>query len=149
MSQTTPTGTPPPAESTSPNSDQPPRPESDARFFLIVGVLMLVIIALLSGLWLRAHLRTAQLEAQVIAAHADRAKLEDFLKSYLLQNPPPQVVRGELTSRPAVLDGKDISLLRLGAEPAAKLGLRPGDVLVVDPPAASGPASRTAPAKLE
>ena len=139
MTDTTPTGTLPPA--------QPASPPSDARFFLIVGVLMLTIIALLSGLWLRAHLRKAQLEAQVLSARADRAKLEDFLKSYLLQNPPPQVIRSELTTRPAVLDGKDITLLRLDADLAVKLGLRPGDVLTVDPPAASGPASMPAAAQ--
>jgi hypothetical protein len=137
MSQITPTGAPPPA--------QPTPPQSDARFFLIVCVLMLTIIALLSGLWLRAHLREAQLEAQVLSARADRTKLEDFLKSYLLQNPPSQVVRSELTTRPAVLDGAAITLLGLSADRAAKLGLRPGDVLTVDQPAASGPASMPAP----
>ena len=85
----------------------------------------------------------------MIAARADRAKLEDFLKSYLMQNPPPQVVRSELTTRAAVLDGKDITLLRLSADQAIKLGLRPGDVLTVDHPAASAPASMPAAAKLE
>lgn len=144
MTLTPPTDDLPPTEPAPAPANLPARPEGDGRFFLIVGALMLTIIALLSGLWLRTHLRNAQLEAEVVAARSRRAKLEDFLKAYLLQNPPPEIIRGELATRPAVLDGKDITLLRLNAELAAKVGLRPGDVLTVDPPAASAPASMSA-----
>lgn len=141
MTQTSPAGGPAEPDPTHAGPQQGPRPEDNTRFFLVVALLMLVIIALLSGLWLRAHLRAARLEAQVISARASGAKMEDFLKAYLTQNPPAEVVRGEPATRPAVLDGEAIAALRLSAEQATRLGLRPGDVVVVDPPATSGPAS--------
>lgn len=143
MTQTTP-AKPAEPDQASAGPQQGPRPEDNTRFFLVVALLMLLIIALLSGLWLRAHLRAARLEAQVISARASGAKMEDFLKAYVIQNPPAEFVRGQLATREAVLDGKATTLLRLSAEQAAKLGLGPGDLLVVDPPAADGPASMAA-----
>jgi hypothetical protein len=118
-------------------SDQPvvagDSPHADQRFFYLVIALLLLIIALLGGLWVSTRARALQAERL-----ADRLSRQEeggriLLRELLKEQPlPVRVYRAGLASRPATLDDKTVSVLHLPARMAETLGFLPGDVVVVE-----------------
>ena len=64
-----------------PNDQAKGRPqEPNVRFFMIVGVLLLIIIALLAGLWLRERVRATASELDLGRLRARNEYLEAMIK---------------------------------------------------------------------
>jgi len=118
--------------------NQTPR-RSDANFLIVAGALVVMILALLAGLWLKADRRAKAAEAQLA-----RCRTEMGLIRGLLQSTPliPGVNREDLPTRQVVLDGKSVRALRLSAAGAGQIGLKPGDVVLVDQPPSTAPSTQ-------
>ena len=147
---------------------RPPAPPAAAgsRYLLLVGGLLVLIIALLAVLWVRERQQRVAAQRDLQQARAalqriggqDRAGSlgEALLKGKLLarraggQSGMQPVDRANLPAEQARLDGQPVTVLRLGAAGGQRLGLAPGDVIVVSeappeaepgapaPPAANG-----------
>jgi cbb3-type cytochrome oxidase subunit 3 len=125
-------------------SEPPPqRPaQPEARFFLITAALLLLIIALLAVLWLRAHNRALAAETQALQLR-DQTDAQALLSRLMRDKPVYMTVpREALATRPVELDGRQVLALRLPTELAEALGFRPGEVILVEP----APTPATAPA---
>jgi len=128
---------------------QVPRPgdrrETDERFLLLVGALMLVIMALLAGLWLRAHVRATRAELRLKPLVKRNSDLEETLKGLVLSKGfPAKVDRAGLASQPVRIDGRPVGALRLPAGMAESLGFEAGDVIIVEQRTASRPRAKAA-----
>ncbi|HET6427859.1 MAG TPA: AbrB/MazE/SpoVT family DNA-binding domain-containing protein [Phycisphaerae bacterium] len=128
-------------------NDQAPTPaRNETTFLMIAGGLMVLIMALLAGLWLKASRRAAAAEDQLAQLRRrDAASLAEFKE--LLRSQPliPAVDRDALPTREAVLDGKPVRAFRLPADVAERIGLAPGDVVLVEPAPATAPSTGPAP----
>jgi len=127
-------------------NEKPPTPEegTDSKFVFVVGALMLLIVVLLAGLWLRERRRA-------LAAERDATALRGRLKGPTV---PPAMRRAlqaqfeelifqrdALPKRAVTLNGRATEAFGLSAKAAAAIGgFRPGDVIVVQPPAATASA---------
>lgn len=129
------------------SDDSRPRPgPPDTRFLILVGTLLLAIIAILAGLWLRAHRRALRAEGQVASlqpladAHALGQRYVQELPKYL------SVPREALATRSVTLDGRTAQALRLPAAVGRLIGFEPGDVILVEPTATTAGAADSRPA---
>jgi LPXTG-motif cell wall-anchored protein len=122
--------------------EKPPTGPTNTTFLTIVGVLLVMIIALLSGLWLRERTRAGRAEAdlrRLVQAHRDlvgrnenlRAMAQGLLGKEALRL---SIDRAGLQTRPVRLDGREVTALSLPADLAEAVGFAPGDVIVVEMP---------------
>ena len=124
---------------------------SEGKHYAIVGGLLVLIILLLSALWLRE--RRARVRAQ-----RDLATLrEDAAGRLQLQAAMGRMIRGgaaadrrplpreDLPRETVRWNGQTREVLRVSAAAGRRIGLRPGDAVVVSADPASAPAA-TAPA---
>lgn len=128
-------------------SETPPPTSSDTRFLVIAMALMVVVTALLAGLWLNMRLRAIRAERELARLKPELRKslnataaFERLLKVGAVTMP---VDRESLPAVAVKLDGRDVKALELEAGTGASLGFAPGDVIIVRPPP---PATSTAPA---
>ena len=132
---------------------------TDTKFVMIAGSLLLVIIALLAGLWASMRTRAMRAERDVTALRTQLKfatgagvrfscapgsfdeVLQQMTSKAMLRH---KVQRENLRSERVHLNGRDVKALRLPADAAEKFGFSPGDVIIVDEPA---PTTTTAPNK--
>ena len=123
-----------------------PAPQAPARFLFIVGVLMVMIVALLAGLWLRARIRATTAEFAAAQLQDRNDKLEALLGRILLGGAiQPKVARDSLQTKPVRIDGREVTALRLPAAMAKTWGFEPGDVILADRAAAAATTTATQP----
>ena len=129
-------------------SETPPPASSDTRFMVAAMALMVVVTALLAGLWLSMRVRAfraegelARLRPQLRRGRDVTALFERALKEGSLL--APVVDRDSLPAVAVKLNGRDVKALEVDARTGESLGFAPGDVIIVQPPA---PATATAPA---
>lgn len=116
--------------------------QSDNRFSIAVAILMLLIVALVTTLWLRANRRALNAELQVQQLLVQDQKLQSMLQQLLLQKPPQfNIVRQTLPTRKATLDGRPVQALVLASDLGQMIGFEPGDVILVAEKPAAGPTS--------
>lgn len=113
-------------------------------FAYTVGVLLLVIVAALTGLTLRLHRRTRVLEADLRDAQTRLRDAEQSVQilGESIPDLSPRLPREALRRSAVTLNGQATSVLELPAATGRTWGLRPGDVVRVSPPtgeAAGGP----------
>ena len=119
--------------------------EIDTRFMIIAGSLMLLIIALLAGLWLRMRVRAIRAEselAQLRPMVRNKQDVKMLLAESLRRNPIHITVqRDSLKTEQVNINGLDVKALRLPANAAEIIGFRPGDVIIVEktPPTTTAP----------
>ncbi len=131
---------------------QGPNDGSDTRYLIIAGVLLVVIIASLSVLWVKE--RRARFEAQCRAAELklDNDRLQDVMGKILIGNSAGAVRpirREDLPARTINIAGTARRLLQISPEAGGRFGFAPGDLIEVSPespPPAAQTASATAPA---
>lgn len=120
----------------------------DSRFAIIAGALMLLIIALLAGLWLRMRARAMRAESELAQLRPMVRNKQDvqMLLAESLRRHPLQVTvqRESLKTEQVHLNGRDVKALHLPADAAETFGFMPGDVIIVDKPP---PTTTTAPNK--
>ncbi len=131
-----------------------PAASTDGRYLLIVGGLLLAIIVILAALWLRERQAAVSARADLARLRArgvGQARLQQALGRMMAASRPAgrgagvrAIPREDLPSETVRWNGRPRTVLRLGAGAGRRIGLEPGDVIVVSPPA-SGPA--TAPAR--
>ncbi len=110
-----------------------PAPQAPGRFVFIVGVLMVMIVALLAGLWLRARIRATTAEFAAAQLRERNDKLEALVGRILLGGAiQPAVARSSLQTKAVHVDGREITALRLPAAMAKTWGFEPGDVILAD-----------------
>jgi len=126
---------------------QPPRPAGgDARHYAIVGTLLLLIIVLLGTLWLRERKAVSTLGRELDAARRNagaQAQLQALLG---------RAMTGRATTRPLARDDLPVETVTWNGAPrpvrhispaaGERLGLKPGDVIVVSPPPATRPTTQ-------
>ena len=121
--------------------------EIDTRFAIVAGVLLLVIIALLAGLWLRMRTRALRAERDAAALRSQLKfatgagvrftgspeSLDAMLQQMASKAMRRQAVRREsLETKQVHLNGRDVQVLRLPVDTAERFGFSPGDVIIVD-----------------
>ena len=126
-------------------TSKPPAQEVNVRFLMIVGVLMMMILALLTGLWLRERVRAARAELALSRVTGRHADLERMVRQLVMaKSLPLQVGREGLAAETVRLNGREVTALRLPPELAEIIGFKGGDVILCDQPPATTTA--TAPA---
>ena len=133
--------TPPP-----PTTPTPAPGNSDAKYLLVVAGLMMTIVILLSVLWIRERRSVAilQRELEIARRGAMRGDLKGALANMLAGQAEPQaraLQRDDLPAQTVTWNGQPRTVLSVSAAAGQRLGLRPGDVIVVAPPPATGPAT--------
>jgi hypothetical protein len=130
---------------------EPSRPGVEPWFAYTVGLLLLLVVAALTGLSLRLYTRARAAEGRAAMAQSrlDQQQGALSLLGEHLTELSFRLDRRKLPARPARLDDREITLLEASAAQGEQVGLMPGDVLYVSarPPAASAPvgSSTTAP----
>ena len=122
---------------------------TDTKFVIITGSLLLVIIALLAGLWASMRTRAMRAESDVTALRSQlkfatgagvrfsgtpgspEAMLQQMVSKAMRRH---KVQRENLQTEQVNLNGRDVKALRLPADAAEKFGFMPGDVIIVDKP---------------
>ena len=129
-------------------SETDPPTSSDTRFLVAAMALMVVVMALLAGLWLsmraratRAEGELARLRPQLRRGRDMTALFERAFKDGSLTI--PLVDRDSLPAVAVKLNGQDVKALEVDARMGESMGFVPGDVIIVQPPV---PATSTAPA---
>jgi len=157
------TDTPPSNESPSAPATQPDNAEP--RYLLLVGGLLVLIIALLAFLWLQERGRRQRAQTNLQAAQAKLKKVQAVLglpgglasdaeaaRRFLRgaagargggADGVAPVDRADLPAERGQLNGHPVTVLRLGAAGAKRLGFEPGDVIVVSEPLPKQPAQMT------
>ena len=133
-------------------NDQPvnarPPAQTDTRYLLIVGILMLLIVVSLAVLWVTERNRRLTAETRAANAAATQQKIQGLLGQAVFgggQGSARPIDREDiLTIGEATLDGRQVRALTVKSDAGWRVGLRPGDVLIV---AEESPA--TAPAGAE
>jgi len=144
------------------DSVEPAKGAGDARFNIVVAVLLVLIMASLSGLWLiernrrvRAERALADFQGQQLQA---QALLSQFAAAHAKEQSPGPAGAGEsfrresLESEAVVMEGKDRTMFKISPDAGEKLGFRAGDIIfVADRPAKTiikptGPESESRPA---
>ena len=149
MENTTPT---PPTTQTpitpTPTPTTPPAGgNSDARYLLVVAGLMMTIVILLSVLWIRERRNVAYLQEQLQIARQGsmRGDIQGALQRMLAGQAEPQAQalhRDDLPAQTVTWNGQPRTVLSVSAAAGQRMGLEPGDVIVVAPPPATGPATQ-------
>lgn len=112
----------------------------DAKFFITIAVLLVLIIATLAALWMRE--RSARRDAQ--------SAMPDQLKSLLAQldvahmPSTASIDRADLQVRTVNLDGESRQAFTITPAVGERMGFLPGDVVIVAQPA-SQPAMQASP----
>lgn len=144
------------------DSLEPPRGSSDTRFNLIVAVLLVLIIASLSGLWLIERNRRVRAERALADFQSQQLQAQALLSQFAGSHAPGVVVpgaaaegqtfrRSELPSEAVVMEGKDRTMFKISPDAGERLGFQAGDIVfIADRPAKtiikpSGPKSDTRP----
>ncbi len=128
-----------------------PAKGADTRFISSVLILLMVVIVLLTGLWLRAYKRQLNAEIQANQTTLQYQKMQ-MLAQQVLANKPLQfsIDRASLPHGKAIVNDREVDALLLPPSLAKALGFRDGDVIVVEEPSATQPSSApsTAPAEV-
>jgi hypothetical protein len=123
--------------------DQPKaKPSDDAKFFVTIAVLLVLIIATLSALWIRE--RSTRREAERALAQSSQF-MPNQLNSILAQMsvgraqsmPAKPIDRADLQTGTVSLDGQDRPVFRISASAGGRMGFLPGDVVIVSMPASA------------
>jgi hypothetical protein len=138
----TPPPTPTPAPTPAPGS-------SDAKYLLVVAGLMMTIVILLSVLWIRERRNVAHYQNQLQIAHQNsiRSDQQAALASMLagkIESRARALQRDDLPAEVITWNGQPRTVLRVSAAAGQRLGLWPGDVIVVASPPATEPATQPA-----
>ena len=129
-------------------SETPPPSSSDTRFLVAAMALMVVVTALLAGLWLSMRARAIRAEGELarLRPQLRRGRVMTALFERALKEGSLTIPIGDRDSLPAVavkLNGRDVKALELDARTGESLGFAPGDVIIIHPPP---PTTATAPA---
>ena len=129
-------------------SETPPPASSDMRFLVAAMALMVVVTALLAGLWLSMRARAIQAEGELarLRPQLDSGRYITALFERALKEGSvtmPIVDRDSLPAVAVKLNGQDVTALEIDARTGASLGFAPGDVIIIQPPT---PTTATAPA---
>ncbi len=125
---------------------QPASSNISPVFAWVILGLMLLIIATLSALWYRERSARVAAQGDLAAMAAQYQKLQQTIGSFLGGAAvPPQasakpVDRDDLTPQNVALDGKARSAYTISAKAGERIGFQSGDVIIISPAAASGPA---------
>jgi hypothetical protein len=118
---------------------QPAPPETRSKDAMLIIALLVVIAVTLGGLWLMERGRTNRAIAQAHmlgqAMQDTQTKLSKAGAIIASQAAATQVIRSELASCPATLDGQAVTLYTLPARNGRAIGFDPGDVILVAQPA--------------
>lgn len=129
--------------------ENPRPPGVEPWFAYTIGVLLLAVIAGLTGLSLRLYSRARLAEARAAAAQSsfDQQQRALSMLGEHLTELGVRLDRRSLPARPAKLDGHDVTLLEATAVQGEQIGLRAGDLLLVQerPTTASAPAAPEGP----
>ncbi len=146
MENTTPT---PPTPQTPPSpTTPPPAPGStDARYLLVVAGLMMTIVILLSVLWIRERQNVAHLRDQLQIARQGsiRGDLQGAMARMLAGQAEQQaraLQRDDLPAQTVTWNGQPRTVLSVSTAAGQRMGLEPGDVIVVATPPAAAPTSQ-------
>lgn len=137
-----------PTTATAPAPATTPAPGgSDAKYLLVVAGLMMTIVILLSVLWIRERRNGAILRGELETARrgAIRSGLQGELARLMTGQPDPQsraLQRDDLPAQTVTWNGQPRTVLSVSAAAGQRMGLRPGDVIVVAPPPATAPATQ-------
>ena len=120
---------------------------AETKYLLVVGGLLVIIIILLAGLWLRERRTTRRLRQELAGLRTNtskRAQLGAALRQ-MLNGPGPSAAsrplqRDDLPAETVTWNGGPRKVLRVGSAAGGRLGLLPGDVIVVAQPPATAPA---------
>ena len=134
----------------------PRRPAvTDNRYFLVVGVLLLMIVLLLAALWVRERRTNAALLQDISLlqrAGTSKQQLQTVLKQMVGRAGGAAwrpLQREDLPAETVQWNGRPRQALRVSAAAGERMGLHPGDVLVVSEPPATAPTTTSAPAKAD
>ncbi len=108
--------------------------KSDNRYFLIVGVLLLVIIAALASLWLLERSRRLQAENDLSRITHDYSSLKTVMDKYFLTSTDRSatpVRRDDLLVRQMEVDGKFQQAFYISPSAGKRFGFEPGDLILV------------------
>lgn len=128
----------------------PPRPPAgaDAKYLLVVGGLLVLIVVLLAGLWLRERRRANAARAELaltqrntVARGQLQAALTQMLRGRGPASRPRALQREDLPAETVTWNGHPRKVLRASAAAGERIGLLPGDVVVVAAPPATAPAN--------
>ncbi len=127
---------------------------NDKRFVIVTGSLLLLVIAMLAGLWLRMRTRALRAEQQVtrlvktqqagagVRFSTGAKSLDATLQQMVAKAMSQAANRDSLRVEKVNLDGRNVEAVFLPADAAETLGFRPGDVIIVGKPP---PTTTTAP----
>jgi len=133
------------------NTEADKQPASDVKYMLVVSGLLMGIVILLSVLWMRERRNVASLTSQLrvasrgaITGNINSKDMARFLSGRQMPQARP-LQREDLPAETVRWNGRPRTVLRISASAGERMGLRPGDVvLVAQPPA---PSPTTPPAK--
>jgi hypothetical protein len=132
------------------NQDAGGSPQTDSRYLIIVGALLLVIIGSLAALWMMERNRRITAENDLVAANGKMQSLQTALLGKMMAAGEgaavPPINRRLIPSKEAQLGADRVRVFDVTSEAGRMIGFEPGDVIRVlpDQPPASGPS--TAPA---
>jgi len=117
---------------------------AETKYLVAVGGLMVLIIILLGALWLRERRvsMAAQRELAALRRNAGAGgRLQAALGRMLSGAHPASrpLRRDELTSETVTWNGRPREVFRVSPAAGKRVGLRPGDVVVVSRPATTAP----------
>ncbi len=129
------------------DSDRRQQPASDVKYLIVVSGLLMSIVILLSVLWLRERRDVAALGAELRIARqgAMNGQFKGALARMLAGQAEPPALglqREDLPAETVTWNGQARTVLRVSATAGERLGLIPGDVVLVAPPPASQPTTR-------
>ena len=124
------------------------RPGVEPWFAYTVGILLLVIIAALTGLSLRLHRRCGRAEIRLKETRVTLQQTESALRALGREGMGlvARLPRDALDRTVAMFDGRSIQVLELPVDLGRMLGLRPGDVVRVGPARAADESASSRPA---
>jgi len=117
--------------------------QADTRYFMVVGALLGLIIAALAALWLRERARRVSAEQALALVRQQQQRAQEVLgrlMSARVAEAVRPVARDDLPRETVTWNGRQKSVLRIGAAAGKRFGFAPGDVIVVSPEAS--PASQ-------
>lgn len=134
------------------------QPASDVKYMLVVSGLLMGIVILLGVLWMRERRNVASLNGQLTTLSAQlRIAGQGAITGQLSGNDMARLFAGRQVPQARAIHREDLpaetvtwnglprTILRVSASAGERIGLRPGDVvLVAQPPS---PAPTTLPAK--
>jgi len=117
-----------------PQGDEGGRASStDARYFALVGGLLVVIVAALAWLWLAERARRVDAEEALAEVRERRAlSLAEVMRIGGAAPPAGEAVRREdLSPRQVTVDGRLREVFFISASGGRRMGFRGGDVIIV------------------